>query len=1053
MRKIYALLAITLISLQSYAVETTSDLRGKVLNASGSSVVNASVTVTYEPTNSIVKTSTNDSGSFVVANLKIGGPYKVLIVSGPQSIKRGGIYLSLGKTYNLSLSLNESEVDEMLVTAKSLASASVATGPSVVFGIEAVEAAITYDRDIKELIQSDPRLYIDDAYAKGIQCNGQSPRYNGFTVDGMALNDGFGLNGNGYPTNRMPFSYDSVQQVSAEFAPFDVQYGGFSSCVINAVTKSGSNELHGNVFVEYASDSLQGDEFEDTNVDLVPYDELKYGFTAGGPLVEDKLFYFVSYERYDDQDTNLFGPQGSGLPQELGFLSQSMYNRIIDIANNKYGFDPGGIPSALDSTDDKFFLKLDYYLNESTRAVFSYNYNDGFNINSSDASPGEFEFDKHFYERGHELNAYSFKLYSNITDNFNTEFRLGYRDVENRQIGLGGPFGDFQIDVFNPTNSQDGTVYLGGTDDSRQANQMNYDNVSSAFVGEYLMGNNLITFGLEYEKTNIYNLFMQHSLNGEWDFNSIDDFDDGIARVYFGNTPSLEESKAAADWGYKVTTFFLQNEMQVSNNLEISYGLRYDKYGVDGKPQPNNTFIEAYGYTNTVTYDGADALMPRLAFSYQLDDSTKIYGGYGAFSGGNPNVWYSNMYSNDGVTAIQVNQRNLNIFSVDLCDTGTGAVSSAGPGLSVPCSLVSTVQSGTANTDTNSIAPDFDIPLVYKTALGIVKTLDIGSLEDVTIMADVIYAKSEDAAVIKDINVSATGQTDFAGVPYYNCAGGNARSGFTCYGPFDFQLANANKEGKSKSFSVSMSKYWDDYNLYASIGFADIETEDVMPMTSSVAFSNYTSVAVRDPNNPDVAISNYNIPQRFTGTVRWSPEIFNGLDTKISIYWNRNKGRPYSYVFDGNPWGHTPAFTDNQLLYVPTGPNDPNVIFGSGFDTTAFFAFVDAEGLSRGEIVGRNEQDSDWYSRVDMKIIQELPAFIDEGRFELYLVMKNLTNFLNSDWGVYKEAGFPRMQKVVKIGGIENGKYEFDRFSSPRGSTINANNSLWQAKIGLEYKF
>tara|TARA_E500000081_G_scaffold64159_1_gene66474 strand:- start:717 stop:3878 length:3162 start_codon:yes stop_codon:yes gene_type:complete len=1033
------------------AANTTSTIKGKVIDSSGSSVAGASVVVTYTPTGNSRSVNSDEDGQFALLNLQVGGPYSISASSPSGTSSVDGVFLDLGKTSNVVLSLALiTDVDEVIVTAEKLSKVVVATGPSVTFGQEELGAAAAYDRDIKELLQTHPRLYVDDGYEKGLQCNGQSPRYNSLTVDGISLNDGFGLNNNGYPSERMPFSYDAIQQVSAEFAPFDVTYGGFSSCVVNAVTKSGSNEFKGNVFYEFANDSLQGDELEGNSVTLVPYDEAKYGFTLGGPIIQDKLYFFTSYERYDDQDTNDYGYIGSGLPVEQQFLTKAMYDQIVSTSQNLYGFDPGGLAAALDSESDKLLVKLDYYINETTRAVYTFNYSDGFRNAASDASSSEFEFDKHFYKKGNELIAHMFKLYSTIGD-LNTELRIGYRELDNSQIGSGGTFGDFQIDVFNPDTGRDGTVYLGGQDDSRQANKLDYDNLTIAFIGDYQLDNQLVTFGVEYEKQNIFNMFVQHSRGGEWDFNSIDDFIAGNARVYYGNAPSLDPADAGADWSYDVTTFFVQSEYQVSDMLEITYGLRYEEYGVSGQPALNQNFVDAYGYPNTATYDGANVLMPRISFSLNLDDDTEIYGGYGTFSGGNPNVWYSNMFSNDGVTNVQLNQRGISAFSDAMCDGRTGAPSSEGPGYAVPCSLVSSVQSGSANGDTNTIAGDFEVPTVNKFAIGLIKYLNFGPLEGAALNVDYISAKSKDAAVVRDIAVSRTGEYDFAGVPYYNCSSGNR--GFSCFGPFDFELGNANDQGESESWSVSLSKYFDDRNLFVSIGYADIETKDVMPMTSSVAYSNYVGIATSDRNDPGVAVSNYNIPQRFTGTLRWSPEVFTGLDTRISFYWNHNKGRGYSYIMDGSPWGGTPAWVDNYLLYVPTGPNDSNVTFASGFDTEAFFAWADSRGLERGAITKRNGQYSDWFSKIDMKIVQELPSLREGDKFELYVTIRNLTNLLDSDKGIFKEAGFPRTQKAVYMDIDDAGRYNYTRLLTPAESEVVPYPSLWQAKIGLEYKF
>ena len=352
---ILKLVAVAFLSSVLFSVETTSDFKGKVTDNFGNALSDAEITITNTSTNRSSSTSANESGNFVLSNLPVGGPYTVLVRSSAGSQRYTDVYLNLGQTLSLNVVLTDFE--QLVVTGDQILGSQVALGPSKVFDTADLDAAVAYNRDIKEVLAEDPRLYVDvtssEAYS-GLQCNGQNPRYNSFSLDGIAMNDGFGLNSNGYPTNRLPFSYDSIQQVSAEFAPFDVKYGGFSACVVNAVTKSGTNEVTGSAYYEYTDDGLLGTEIEGNKGMMVPFEESKIGFTVGGPLVRDKAFFFISAERYDDVDVDPFGPLGSGAPSELGFLRASDYNRIIDIAKNKYGFDPGGIGGALDSYDNKF---------------------------------------------------------------------------------------------------------------------------------------------------------------------------------------------------------------------------------------------------------------------------------------------------------------------------------------------------------------------------------------------------------------------------------------------------------------------------------------------------------------------------------------------------------------------------------------------------------------------------------------------------------------------------------------------------------------------------
>ena len=544
-----------------FANSTTSDIKGSVVDGSGDGLSGAEVTVTYEATKTSKTVVADANGNFYAANLKPGGPYTVS--SGMSKVSE--VFLTIGKTTNVSLTVaSGGTVEDLIVTASRLNTVETTAGPSYVFTSADLNNTAAYDRDIKEVLAQHPSIYINGANNKSMQCAGNNPRFNGLTVDGIALNDTFGLNANGYPAERMPFSYDAIDQVAIEFAPYDVQYGGFSACVVNAVTKSGTSEVSGSFFYEMTGDNLTGDEAGGSSITIPEYEEAKYGFTVGGPILKDSLingemFFFVAYEQYDDQDLGEYGYVGSGMPTELSWFTKADYDRIVAIANDVYGFDPGGLPSALDSESEKLLAKIDYYFSDKTRAVFTYNSSDGFTNQPSDASPTEFEFANHFYKRGNDSESYMLQVFSSI-GNVNTQFKYGTTELKNTQIGLGGDFGDFQIGGVNGRNK----VYFGGTDDSRQNNKLNYDATNIALIGDYQMNNSLFTFGYEYQENTIFNMFMQESVGGEWDFNSIDDLEAGNVALDFQNTTTLVPEDASKEWTYDVTTLFVQNEVAVS---------------------------------------------------------------------------------------------------------------------------------------------------------------------------------------------------------------------------------------------------------------------------------------------------------------------------------------------------------------------------------------------------------------------------------------------------------------------------------------------------------
>jgi outer membrane receptor for ferrienterochelin and colicin len=228
--------------------------------------------------------------------LNVGGPYTVVVSSDRYANQTvTDISLRIGDTYDVVLQLGADVLEEVIVTASAVRGINIAMGPSTVFGLNELQNLPNVNRDIRDIIQQDPRIYIDLGNRGALTCAGANPRFNSLTVDGTAMNDNFGLNSTGYPTERQPFPYDSLQQISVELAPFDVEYGGFTSCNINAVTKSGENEWHGSAFYDYTSDSMTGDKIKGDKVAVGDFNENRYGATLGGPIIKDKVFFFLSY--------------------------------------------------------------------------------------------------------------------------------------------------------------------------------------------------------------------------------------------------------------------------------------------------------------------------------------------------------------------------------------------------------------------------------------------------------------------------------------------------------------------------------------------------------------------------------------------------------------------------------------------------------------------------------------------------------------------------------------------------------------------------------------
>ena len=1004
---------------------TTSSIRGQVTNDEGQAVAGALVTVT-DPTTGLTRTATtNNVGQYTIRSLPISSDYVVSVTSDDlqgQYLEDVGLSLGDATQVNFTLSADaEARQETIVVTASAADLAPTATGPSASFGLETLQKAPAINRNITDVLRLDPRIYVDESRGdiNAVQCGGKNSRFNSLTVDGVRMNDNFGLNSNGYPTERIPFSYDAIEQVAVELAPFDVQYGGFSACNINAVTKSGTNEFHGYLFGDYTNDGLRADSLEGDDITTGEYDEYRYGFGVGGPIIKDKLFFFAAYEKLEG--VNLFdrGPIGSGAVNEVN-ITQAEVDEIRNIAMELYGYDPGTIPTSADNSDEKILVKLDWNISNDHRASFTYNWNDGFNIAQSDGDSDELEFSNHLYERGAELTSYAGSLYSDWTDNFSTEIRVAYSELDNRQISVGGTdFGEITIET------DDVDVYLGG-DDSRQANKLYYETLSLALKGYYSTGNHNFSFGYEREALDVFNMFVQH-VETEIDFDAFSGaanagtlpgvFDPAIENFRFGyadninynNSPTGDPNNAAADWGYEINTLYAQDEIDFGNGVVVIGGLRYDWYTTDDAPETNPDFLADYGFSNNQTLDGEGLLQPRLGFEWDFSDNLDLRGGVGLYSGGNPNVWLSNTYSGNNVLqfgadggAFGLEQNGgPSIFDIDygMCEDGVPT----GPGYCVPQAMIDAVAAGEgSNFEINYLDPNFEIPSEWKFAFGGTYYADAPALGgEYVLSGDVLYTVSQDSAVWIRGDLEQTGTTTVDGRVYPT---------YSSVREAAFVLTNSKADAKSLLVSGSISKSYD-FGLDWSLGYAYTDAEDVHPMTSSVAFSNYVNRAFGDPQDVSAATSDYNTKHRFTALANYERAFFGDNLTTFSAFGQAVSGRPYSLVADVDPNSIT-GFTP----YLEGSP----------------FLAAGAE---------RNGEEGSWWGKVDIKLEQEFPGFLDH-KASGFIVVDNFTNLLNDEWGILREPGFPSVCTVDATG------TPTQNCESRQGDA-----SRYEIRFGLRYEF
>jgi hypothetical protein len=1068
-------LLIIAVPVAAFAQGTTANIRGKILDPSGSPVANATVTVTDTRSGNVRTVSSSADGTFLATRLLPGGPYLVTV----NDVKTIDVPLiSVGDTHNLTVNLQQAvEIEEIVTIGQTADMVEVAAGPTATFNLADLENAVSFSRDISDVYGIDPRMMIDnDEDGFGVNCAGKHPRFNNVTLDGVSQTDRFGLNENGYSTAvGMPFPYDAIEQIAVELAPFDVTYGGFSACNINSVTKSGTNDWEAKAFYEYSNEGFRGDRIanDDRDFSRESYEKTYIGFNFGGPIIQDKLFVFAAYEETDEPRFLKRGYDGSGNGEERPWLSQADYERIDSIAQNIYGYDPGGQPGDGKQESEKYMLRVDWNITDDHNAALIYNYFDGFQARDSDGDDDEFEFANHFYRKGAESETITMRLTSQWTDAFSTELFYSTNEMNDSQVTVGDPdFADMQISV----GGRDGTVYV-GADDSRQANRLGTESDYLKIAANYFVGNHIITAGYDRESLEIFNLFVQHSNGGEYDFfddsdandpacaaltaqerlddvlglgcqpSGIDRFELGRpSRIYYGSGGGTNvAADAAANFTNNLNALYIQDEIFFDQyDLTLVLGLRYEFFDSSDRPRFNQTFTTANGVRNDANIDGLDLLMPRIGLTWGVRDDLTLRGGIGLYSGGNPNVWISNAWSNDGLTNAQF--RNNYFDSATVLPGSPDSLVLSGdqrPGYDVPQEMVDDVLAVT-EADANdsfvvSIDPNYKQPSEWKFALG--GTWDMDFWGGMTLDFDYLHTRGNDPAYYVDLSQSIVGTTS-AGMPIYDYTNGAD----------NYQLTNSSEEPVSNVISLVLRKEFD-FGLDVLLGYAWTEAEDVSPMTSSVAGSNFDNTALNDINNPPAADSNYVVPNRFTLRLDYEKAFFGDNLTRFTIFGFFNEGQPQSYVMNGGDL-EGDGFFGRHLLYVPDGPSDPNVIYGPDWDATTqadFDAFVAANGLGPG-FQSRNEHNTGWSSRFDLRISQEIPLpsdFVGRVYFKVY----NLGNMLNDDWGEIVDAQFFSPEIVnVDVDGT-TGQYIFNSFSDRSIERTYVNRSLWEARLGIDIKF
>lgn len=1055
---------------------TTAALSGRVLSGD-SPVSGAEVRLTFGPTNSVYTTVSDASGRYSLGGLRVGGPYTLLISSsGYRSTVEEGISLSLSQTLRIETNLDSSEdVVELeafeVVARPSTIFDSDRFGSGSVIAGDAVQLTPSVNENVADIVRLNPLITVMDPERLEINAAGQHFRQNSVQVDGVNLNDQFGLEATGFPSLLNPFPLRTIEQFSVSVSPYDVRSSGFTGALINAVTKSGTNEFEGEAYYLYSDNGLRADNYE-TGDDSF-YESNTYGISLGGPIIKDKLFFFVNYEKAEIERE----ASNPGFIPDAGEV-QRLRDYLSGLSTTAYptGYDPGGWGSAgtLLQEDEKILAKIDWVINDQHRMSVRYSQTEATEPLFGEYDDfGETALTSHYYTNAFKNTAFAAQVNSRWSDMIETEVSVA-RDTFDKAPTYNNPnlFPQIIIDKF-PGTSADGSSSTNselffGSEDSRQANDLATETIKGKAAATIYLGKHTLVVGFDYEETEFENTFLQ-DVYGDIEFDTLDQLvnDEIIEQSFNSSQPFMarktgvvgESIPAASD--YADLGLFIQDTWQVTSQLEVLFGLRYDMFSTDENPAANPDFNSTFttqsgmtGFDNTNTIDGADQFSVRAGFKYDLETSNRqqIRGGFGLFQGRVPGVYLSNAFSNNGATT-----------SVIDYDTGAyaGRVNNAGDtvdGLRLteylnnefdPNNPIISVASPSGS-QVDLIDRDFELPSVWKA--NIAYDYEIPST-NITFTVEALQTWTNQGVYVENLNLNQVATTP-DGRAYYD--GDNWFDGN--FGEV-YNLKNTNK-GEAFNLSFALSRPMiNNWSFSASYTYGD--STDVSSVTSSTAGSNYGNRAVFNGNEDVEATSNYETKHRFLVQYAYQKQWNERNKSTFSMVYEGRSGRPYSYIFDGD-FNNDDRF-GNDLFYVPTGQNDPNISFAAGTtqqEIDDFFAYIDSqEGLRKykGRATERNSGVSDWIDRVDIRVAHSVMV-TDRVELEVWFAVQNFLNLLNEDWGQTVEIPFNYTSEVAggefitDTAAANFNTIEYDLGSSPQRPEID-NDRNYSIVIGGALKF
>lgn len=1056
MLKVYlVLIAFFAFVFTGFAQVTTSGISGKVTDANNEPLPGATIVAVHQPSGTQYGTVTNEKGRFFIQGMRVGGPYKVVIsFVGYNKVEFDDVQLSLGDptTVNALLKEDVKELSEVIVSAVSGVK-SAAGGAASNFNTKQIDNAPSVDRNIYEIAKLSP--LVTSSKVGGLSIAGSNNRYNSFQIDGTVSNDVFGLAGtgtNGGQTGANPISLDAIQEIQVVISPFDVRQGGFTGGGINAITKSGTNKLSGSAYGYYTNQNMYGtwSQLNSVKKKLQEQSTKTTGFTLGGPIIKDKLFFFANAEyKYDTYPSDYYPGYTSN------YITAAEAKAIAD----KYGLITGNTESYdaknVNTKGLSLLGRIDWNINKNNKFALRYQLNDSYKDVYGSGSTSYY-FANSGYRIINKTNSLVAELNSHINNSLYNEARVGATYVrDNRDVPYMAPSltiknvgGTFSTTTNSWTTGKT-TAYI-GTEYSSGANKLNQDIYTIEDNLTWYKGNHTFTFGTHNEIYKMYNLFIQ-AATGAYYYNSLNDFLNDKAYQFSYNYSDYSLTGSYL-WAATVKAgqfgAYMQDKWNISNNLNVTYGLRLDIPTFFNKPTTNSefnasTYATTYGVSVGEVPSTKLMLSPRVGLRWYTSDTKKtlIRGGVGLFTGRVPFVWLSNCWSNTGVemkgTTISSKVPSLATFKND----ALAAMQSA---------------SGTASKPTiNTVSKDFKYPQVFRGNLAIEQTLPF----NIKMTLEGLYSKTLNNVWFENLAITDKGTKVFA------VSADDAKSATTYFstnaGSYYaiVDLENTNK-GYTYSLSGKLEKSFKfGLDLMASYTFG--HAYSVNDGTSSVAYSNWKYNYAINPNDEkELSYSVFDVPNRVLAQVSYTTPKYlsDRFATIISLNYNGSNGMRYCLTMNEVKDFNGDSQYGNSLLYLPTNDELAKMTFVSETDRTNFKNWIEGDKYAkdhRGQYAQRYSNSAPWENHFDLHLAEDFYYLKGQNnKLSLSFDIINFGNMLNKDWGAVYGSDY-NVQPLKETALTKNSDGNYIPTYSYQDDKVYKSDFLsrWHLQVGLKVTF